>query len=75
MSLLEAPIEIQLKILQLGSCSESKRKLTSLGLHIDDYLIKLNNNRWGPLLVKNLSGGDNKIALCRHLASKIVVSE
>ncbi len=75
MSLLEAPMEMELKIVEIGSCSESKRKLTALGMHMGDHLIRLNNNKWGPILVRNVSGGINKIAICRGLASKIIVSE
>lgn len=75
MSLLEAPMDMELKIVEIGSCSESKRKLTALGMHTGDHLVRLNNNKWGPILVRNVSGGINKIAICRGLASKIIVSE
>ena len=75
MNLLEAPMDVELKIVELGTCSESKRKLNALGMHINDHLTRLNNNKWGPILVRNISGGVNKIAICRGLASKIIVSE
>jgi Fe2+ transport system protein FeoA len=74
MSLLEAPTDTTLKIVQICSGIEAKRKLTSLGIHINDSLVKLNEAKWGPLLVQNLSNGNDKIAVGRGLASNIIVS-
>ena len=41
--------------------------------YIDDELIKLNNPKWGPILVQNISNGTNKLALGRGLAENILV--
>jgi Fe2+ transport system protein FeoA len=75
MSLSEAPAEIELKICNIVSGVEAKRKLGSLGLRVDDMLIKKNDSRWGPILVQNLSTGALKVALGRGLADKIIVEE
>lgn len=74
MSLLDAPIDTKLIILEICSGIEAKRKLTSMGIHINDSIVKINEAKWGPLLVQNLSNGSDKIAVGRGLASKIMVS-
>lgn len=75
MSLSEAPAERKLKISNIISGIEAKRKLSSLGLRVNDMLIKKNDSRWGPILVQNLSTGALKVALGRGLADKIIVEE
>lgn len=75
MTLLSAPIGEELKIMEICSESDEKRRLTSLGIHIDDVVLKINAAKWGPLLVKNVSTRANKIAICRFLADKIIVGK
>lgn len=73
MSLTEAPIETKLQIIGIDSGEHSKRKLSSMGIQIDNFIVKLNDTKWGPVLVKNPENGMNKLALGRHLAEKIIV--
>ncbi|MFH1051812.1 MAG: FeoA family protein [bacterium] len=73
MSLTEAVTEKKLRINAILSGKEALRRLSSMGIHVDDELIKLNNPKWGPILVQNLSNGTNKMALGRGLAEKILV--
>ncbi|ROL61398.1 ferrous iron transport protein A [Bacteroidetes/Chlorobi group bacterium ChocPot_Mid] len=73
MSLAEAQAEKKLKINSIATGKEALRRLTAMGIHIDDEIIKLNNPKWGPVLVQNISNGQNKLALGRGLAEKILV--
>ena len=73
MVLSEAAAEKKLKINAILSGKEALRRLSSMGIHVDDELIKLNNPKWGPILIQNLSNGTNKIALGRGLAENILV--
>lgn len=73
MSLVEAPIDIDLKIKDIVSGKEAKMKLFQMGFHIDDSLIRMNKNSWGPVLIKNISNGNIMVALGRNLAEKILV--
>jgi len=73
MSLTEAPAEIKLKVNAILSGKDVLRRLSSMGIHIDDELIKLNNPKWGPVLIQNISNGTNKLAIGRGLAENILV--
>ncbi|HPO62732.1 MAG TPA: FeoA family protein [Candidatus Kapabacteria bacterium] len=73
MSLTEAPIEVRLKIKEINSGHQSKRKLSSVGIHIDDIILKHNDNRWGPVILENLTIRSNKLAIGREIANKIIV--
>ncbi len=73
MSLTDAPVDIVLKIVEISSGEHSKRKLSTMGIQIDNSIVKLNDTRWGPVLVKNPENGMNRLALGRHLAEKIIV--
>jgi Fe2+ transport system protein FeoA len=73
MSLTEAPIDKKLLISDILSGTEVRRKLSSLGIHINDCVIKVNSTKWGPILLQNLSSGTSKVAIGRGLAEKILV--
>lgn len=72
-NLIDAPAQKQLKIIEIQSGKVAKMNLHSMGLFINDYIVKLNNNKWGPVLVQNISNGSSKIALGHKLAQKIIV--
>ncbi|MGA2296928.1 MAG: FeoA family protein [FCB group bacterium] len=74
MSLTDAPAYIKLKISAIESETEVKRKLTSIGIHNGDLLLKLNSSKIGAVLINNLSSGNSKLALGRGLADKIHVN-
>ncbi len=73
MTLVEAPVGKDLEVIKINAGEDARRKLHTLGLHIDDKLKRLTNGKWGPVLISNISGGAVKIALGRGLAGKILV--
>lgn len=68
-----APSKKTLKVIAIDAGQDVKRRLNAIGIHIDDILVKLNNNRWGPILVRNDSNKVAKLAIGRGLAQKIDV--
>jgi Fe2+ transport system protein FeoA len=73
MNLSEAPVNKKLKIESIESGIDIRRKLTSVGIHYGDFVLKLNHAKWGPVLLCNLSSGSAKLALGRGLADQILV--
>ncbi len=73
MCLTEADSKKNIIIKEIISGMRAKRKLSSMGLHINDLLIKLNDSGQGPVLIENVSNGNYKLALGRGLAEKIIV--
>ncbi len=73
MYLNEALEDKKLKVIQIDSDLESKKKLFSLGIQIEDYIVKLNGYKWGAILVKNITSDNTMVALGRGLAKKILV--
>ena len=74
MSLTEALSKKKLVISEILSGQDIKRRLGSMGIHKNDSLIKINDTKWGPVLVQNVSNGTGKVALGRGLAEKIIVN-
>ena len=73
MSLYDAPANTELKVIDIFSGVEAKRRLLSIGIRQSDILVKLNSPPWGAVLVKNVSTGSTKLAVGRNLARKIMV--
>lgn len=73
MSLSEAPIDEILKVVFIDSGEETKRKLHSMGLFIDNAVIRVSNNKWGPILICDANNTASKIAIGRNIARKIKV--
>ena len=73
MRLDEAESERRLKIFEIESTLDIKKKLSRLGIQKNDSLCKLNETKWGPILIQNLSAHSSKLALGRELAEKIIV--
>jgi Fe2+ transport system protein FeoA len=73
MSLYDAPANTELKVIDIFSGIEAKRRLLSIGIRQSDILVKLNSPPWGAVLVKNVSTGSTKLAVGRNLARKIMV--
>ena len=73
MSLADAPNNINLKVSNISSREDFRRRLFSMGVFINDLVTKQNVNKNGPVLIKNLSNGSSKIALGRILANQIFV--
>jgi Fe2+ transport system protein FeoA len=72
-NLFEAPDNIELKVKKISSAIESKRKLLSIGIRPDDFIIKLASPTIGAILVRNVSTGSTRLALGRGLARNIEV--
>lgn len=73
LSLYDVDEDREVRVVDIFSGREAKRRLMSIGIKYSDILIKLNSPSWGALLVKNISTGSTKIALGRNLAKKIMV--
>jgi len=73
LSLYDVDEDREVRVVDIVSGREAKRRLMSIGIKYSDILIKLNSPSWGALLVKNISTGSTKIALGRNLAKKIMV--
>jgi Fe2+ transport system protein FeoA len=74
MKLSDAPIETRLKVMEIVPPNNSKKRLNSIGLHVNDFLVRLNTVAWGPVLIENISNSMSKIALGRGIADNIIVS-
>lgn len=75
MSLFDAPAEENLTILEIETGTEAKRKLGAIGLHINDNIIKINDNKNGPVLIQHSMSEMSKLAIGKELAKKIRVSQ
>lgn len=73
LTLLEAPLNIPLRVTGLLGGENVRRRLLSMGFHTGD-LIELNNQAIfrGPVLVRNLTSGST-VALGRVVARRILV--
>lgn len=72
-SLMEAPTDKSLKIVEVQGGHGMRRRLLSLGFHRND-IIELDSRGIlkGPLLVRNLTS-DTSVAIGRGIAQKIMV--
>lgn len=73
MSLVEAPIDKPLRIVDIASGESVRRRLLAIGFHIGD-IVELDSAAIlkGPILVRNSACG-TRIALGRGIARKITV--
>ncbi len=75
MTLIEAPLNRPLRIVNLAGGEGVRRRLMALGFHKND-IIELDGQAIlrGPLLVRNVTT-DTKVALGRGVAQKVLVEE
>jgi Fe2+ transport system protein FeoA len=73
MKLIEAKTEEKLRVLEINSSQDEKRKLSSMGIHTDDFLIRLAENKWGPVLIQKFEESATKLAIGREIAKNILV--
>ena len=59
------------KIIEITAGMEARKKLLSMGIHVGDSIVKLNQSRWSPVLIRNLTTHSSKIAIGQGLARKI----
>jgi 3-oxoacyl-[acyl-carrier-protein] synthase II len=69
------PRNIPQRVIEIKAGHESKRKLLALGIHMGDSIVKLNDSRWSPVLIRNLTTRSSKIAIGQGLARKILVGD
>lgn len=72
-SLIQAPCDKQLRIVDIRGGHGVRRRLLSLGFH-KNHLIELDSRSFlgGPILVRDLTS-DTSVALGRGIAQKIMV--
>jgi Fe2+ transport system protein FeoA len=75
MSLHQAPIGKPHKIMEITAGLESRKKLLAMGIHVGDFISKMNHSRWSPVLIRNLTTHSSKIAIGHGLAKKIMVGD
>lgn len=73
MLLSEVQNEKIVKIVSINASKNAKYKLLSVGLHPNDIVQILSNPFFGPLLIKNISKDNARIAIGRGIAKKIQV--
>ncbi len=73
MFLTEANDEKVVKVISIDGCKNVKQKLIALGLHPNDLIQVISNPGFGPILIKNLSKDNARIAIGRGIAQKIKV--
>jgi len=75
MSLNLVPRNIPQRVIEIKAGHEAKRKLLALGIHMGDSIVRLNDSRWSPVLIRNLTTRSSKIAIGQGLARKILVGD
>jgi len=73
MFLTEANNEKIVKIVSIDTGKGAKQRLIALGLHPNDLIQIVSNPGFGPILIKNISKNDARIAIGRGIAQKIKV--
>jgi len=72
-SLISAPQDKQLRIIEINGGHGLRRRLMALGLHKSDVIqLESRSPLGGPILIRNMSS-DTSLALGRGVAKKIVV--
>lgn len=61
------------KIVSIDVGKNAKQRLFALGIHPNDLVQVVSNPSFGPVLVKNLSKDNTRVAIGRGIAQKIKV--
>jgi Fe2+ transport system protein FeoA len=75
LSLHQVPSGKAFKIIEIAAGLEARKKLLVLGIHVGDFVSKINQTRWSPVLIRNLTTHSSKIAIGQGLAKKILVGD
>jgi len=75
MNLNQVPSGKPYQIVQITAGLEARKKLLTLGIHIGDFISKINQSRWSPVLIRNITTQSSKIAIGHGLAQKILVGD
>ena len=73
MTLLQAPENIPLTIIEIKSGIELKKQLSTLDIYIEESIVKLKGARFGPIVIQKVKEGNEKFAIGRGVAEKIIV--
>jgi Fe2+ transport system protein FeoA len=73
MTLLQAPENVPLKITELRSGIGLKKQLSTIDLYTSEIIIKLKGARFGPILIQKLKERNERFAIGRGIADKIIV--
>ena len=65
--------EDKFKIMQFDIDIDSRHRLLTMGVHSNDLFVRLNESKFGPILIKNLSNNATSIAVGRDLAERIYI--
>lgn len=74
-SLHQVPSGKPYKISEITAGLDARKKLLALGIHVGDFISKINHSRWSPVLIRNLTTHSSKIAIGHGLARKIMVED
>ena len=74
-SLDQAAVGTPHQIIEISAGIEARKKLLAMGIHVGDFISKLNRARWSPVLIKNLTTRSSKIAIGQGLARKISLAD
>lgn len=61
------------KIVAIETGKNAKQRLLALGIHPEDIVQVVSNPAFGPILIRNLSKDNARIAIGRGIAQKIKV--
>jgi Fe2+ transport system protein FeoA len=75
MNLHQVPSGKPYKISEITAGLDARKKLLALGIHVGDFINKINHSRWSPVLIRNLTTHSSKIAIGHGLARKIMVED
>jgi Fe2+ transport system protein FeoA len=74
-SLNQIPSGKPYKIIQITAGLDARKKMLALGIHVGDFISKINQSRWSPVLIRNITTHSSKIAISSSLARKIMVGD
>ncbi len=63
------------KVISIDSSKGAKQRLLALGIHPNDILQVISNPSFGPILIKNISKDNARVAIGRGIAQKIQVHD
>lgn len=61
------------KVVSIDAGKNAKQRLYALGIHPNDVIQVISNPSFGPILVKNLSKDNTRVAIGRGIAQQIKV--
>ncbi|MCX7879541.1 MAG: ferrous iron transport protein A [Ignavibacteria bacterium] len=75
MLLSEVDNNVIVRVVEINTNEKAKQRLLALGLHINDVIQIISNSNFSPILIKNITKNDARIAIGRGIAQKIEVEQ